>query len=361
MKAIELNRFHDNPELEAFLAQIEEGASVEAAELDALAAVAELDEDEITALRLELEERNVEIHEADADAAVRPGSVDTDVVWLGDTLGLFLDRASRYPLLTASEEVALAKRIERGDRAAKERMINSNLRLVVSIAKKYRREGMPFLDLIQEGTIGLNRAVEKFDWRRGFKFSTYATWWIRQACQRAVAHQSLTIRVPINVQADRRTLLTAAAGLQDKLGRDPTHEELGDLTGMSVDRVAAALEHAESSVSLNAGAGVEGDTELGDLLADPTAADPLDEAHDLMRSERVRRAVDDLPDPQRSVVELRFGLNGEGPTSLDEIARRLSLGRERVRVMEREALERLRVALAGVEDEAPKRERARAA
>ena len=206
-----MSRFHDNPELEAFLAESEERGAVEAAELEAHAIAAELDEDELEALRHELEERQVEILEAETDAAPNVTSATAgDVPWLGDTLGLFLERASRYPLLTASEEVALAKRIERGDRAAKERMINSNLRLVVSIAKRYRREGMPFLDLIQEGTIGLNRAVEKFDWRRGYKFSTYATWWIRQSVQRAVANHARTIRVPVHV-VERQQKLSRAA------------------------------------------------------------------------------------------------------------------------------------------------------
>ena len=337
-----MSTIHDNPEVEAFLADIEEGASIEAADLDAFAHAAELDDDELAALRAELEHRDVEIVEAQ-DAWSVDERATPDV---GDALGLFLDRASRYRLLTASEEVALAKRIERGDRAAKEHMINANLRLVVSVAKRYQRQGMPLLDLIQEGTIGLNRAVEKFDWRRGYKFSTYATWWIRQSCQRAVANQSATIRVPVHVLDERRAVVRASGRLQEKLGRDPTHEELAAETGIAAERVAAALDYAEASVSLNAGVGQEADAELGDLIADEHTADPLDEVDGTLRDENVRRAVRNLPELHCAVIEHRFGLGGQPPAGLDEIARRLSISRTRVRAIENEALQRLGLALA---------------
>jgi RNA polymerase primary sigma factor len=343
--------FHHNSELEAFLAAVDEGGSVEVVELETLTAIADLDEDELAALRLELEERDVEVVDSRVDGARLPASDEAYLAGVGDTLGLFLERAGRYRLLTASEEVALAKRIERGDAVAKERMINSNLRLVVSIARRYRREGIPLLDLIQEGTIGLNRAVEKFDWRRGFKFSTYATWWIRQACQRAVANQSSTIRVPIHVQEELRALNRAAAMLHETHGREPTRGELAEATGIPVERVTAALDHAEASVSLNSAVGYEGDTELGDLIADPAAADPLEAAHDLLRDERVRCAVGGLAEPQRSIVECRFGLSGEMPTSLDELAKRFSISRDRVRQLEGEALVRLSGLLEHVDDE----------
>ena len=181
-----------------------------------------------------------------------------------------MQSAGRYPLLTAAEEVALAKRIERGDREAKERMINSNLRLVISIAKRYQGRDLPLLDLFQEGVIGLNRAVEKFDWRRGYKFSTYATWWIRQACQRAVSGQSATIRVPTHVHERRVKLGGAATRLEATLGRAPTREELAEATGLSLQHVDEALDAAEAPVSLNRAIGSEEDGELGDLFADPT-------------------------------------------------------------------------------------------
>ena len=180
--------------------------------------------------------------------------------------------AGRYPLLTAAEEVALAKRVERGDQAAKERMINSNLRLVISIAKRYQNRNMPLGDLFQEGVIGLNRAVEKFDWRRGFKFSTYATWWIRQACQRAVSGQSSTIRIPTHVHERRVKLARANTQLESKLGREPTREELAEATRLSLQHVDEALDVAEAPVSLNRNIGSEDDGELGDLFADPDAS-----------------------------------------------------------------------------------------
>ena len=357
-----MSTFEHNSELEAFLAAVDEGAVVEAAELEALAAIADLDESDVAALRAELAERDVEVVESrDDHGGQAPTSDEAYLTGAGDALSLFMERAGRHRLLTASEEVALAKRIERGDTAAKERMINSNLRLVVSIAKRYQREGMPLLDLIQEGTIGLNRAVEKFDWRRGFKFSTYATWWIRQACQRAVANQSTTIRVPIHVQDELRALNRAAAMLHETRGREPTRDELAEATGIPLDRVTAAFEHADASISLNSRIGDEGDAELGDLIADPTAADPLEEAHDLFRDERIRRAVAELGEPQRSIVECRFGLNGETQASLDVLAKRYSISRDRVRQIESEALHQLARLLENIDDEAERGPPARAA
>ena len=231
-----MSDFREHPELEEFLAETEERGTVTTSELEALAARLDLEDDELKALRAQLAERNIEILESaegDRDEELSGSSEGSDV---GDALGLFLRRAAQYRLLTAAEEVALAKRIERGDAAAKTLMMNSNLRLVVSIAKRYQRQGIPLLDLVQEGTIGLNRAVEKFDWRRGFKFSTYATWWIRQACQRAVANQSSTIRIPVHIHDQRRELARAGEALAETLGREPTHLELSDATGIPVDR-----------------------------------------------------------------------------------------------------------------------------
>jgi len=258
-----------------------------------------------------------------------------------------MNRAGRYKLLTAADEVALAKRVERGDAAAKELMINSNLRLVISIAKRYQGRDVPLLDLIQEGVIGLNRAVEKFDWRRGFKFSTYATWWIRQACQRAVSNQSATIRVPTHVHERRVKIARASNQLQTRLGREATREELAEATGLSLQHVDEALDAADAPVSLNQSIGASEDGELGDLFSDPTATDPAEEAADSYRRQVVRRAVSRLPERERRILELRYGFDGE-TTSLEAIGKELGLTRERVRQLERSALERLEDELDGV-------------
>jgi RNA polymerase primary sigma factor len=257
-----------------------------------------------------------------------------------DSLQLFLAEMGRHELLTPAEEVALAKRVERGDLAAKERMINSNLRLVVSIAKRYRGHSVPFLDLIQEGTIGLNRAVEKFDYRKGFKFSTYATWWIRQAVQRAVAGQARTIRVPTHVHERRQKLSRAARKLEAELGRPETHVELAQATGLALHHVDEALSVVEARVSLNQPIGDADGGEYGDLLADEHSDDPGELAEQSLRDRAIRRAVSELPERERRILELRFGLDTE-PQSLEAIAREVGMTRERVRQLESKALDRL--------------------
>ena len=261
-----------------------------------------------------------------------------------------MNELGRHPLLTAAEEVALAKRVERGDLAAKERMINSNLRLVVSIAKRYRGHGVPFLDLIQEGTIGLNRAVEKFDHRRGFKFSTYATWWIKQAVQRAISGQSRTIRVPTHVHERRQKLIRTARKLELELGRDATHEELAEASGLALKHVVEALEVVEARVSLNRAVGDDSDTELGDLIADEHFDDPIEVADESLRQLAVQRALEELPERERRIVELRFGFGQDEPQSLEAIARELGITRERVRQLEGAALMSLARSLGGLED-----------
>jgi RNA polymerase primary sigma factor len=336
------------------LAELEPRAFIEEAEalgeldeeiLEAHAHEHELDEEELAHLRSELEERGVELISAPHAEPVARASAP--VSGATDSLTLFMNEAGRYPLLTAAEEVALAKRVERGDAAAKERMINSNLRLVVSIAKRYQGHGLQLGDLIQEGVIGLNRAVEKFDWRKGFKFSTYATWWIRQACQRAVSNQSATIRVPTHVHERRVKLNRARQRLQAASGDEPTQEELAKATGLELRYVEEALGAVEASVSLNAAVGSDGEGELGDLFADPNSLDPEVEAAEALRARSVRDAVRRLPERERRVLELRFGFDGE-PTSLEQIGRELKISRERVRQVERDALAALEHQLADV-------------
>jgi RNA polymerase primary sigma factor len=256
-----------------------------------------------------------------------------------DSLTLFMNELGRYPLLTAADEVELAKRIERGDREAKERMINSNLRLVVHNARRYMGHGVSLGDLIQEGNIGLNRAVEKFDWRRGFKFSTYATWWIRQACQRAIANQSKTIRIPVHVDERRSKLARARQRFEIEHGRSPTLEELAEKAGLPLQQAQEALEAVEASLSLNRLVG-EDDTELGDLFADSESVDPQTAALDTMRGLAVRKAVARLPERERRIVELRFGFDGD-VQSLEAIGRELGITRERVRQLERDAFAKL--------------------
>jgi RNA polymerase primary sigma factor len=229
------------------------------------------------------------------------------IVGSADSLQLFLADVGRHKLLTASEEVTLAKAIERGDMLAKRRMIESNLRLVVSIAKGYRGLGVPFLDLIQEGTLGLNRAVEKFDWRRGFKFSTYATWWIRQSVQRAVANHARTIRVPGARGRAPAEALARRAPARGRARREATKDELAEATGLPMQHVDEALGAAHASVSLNQTVGSDDEGELGDLFADREAADPFDEAEESLRRQGVRKALDALPERERRILELRFG------------------------------------------------------
>jgi RNA polymerase primary sigma factor len=331
-------------ELTHFIEHAEEQGAVEEAALEAVAFEHELEEDELTALRAELEARGVEIEASEpaTETPVAPG-----VGGPSDSLTLFMNEIGRYQLLTAAEEVELAKKIERGDKAAKERMINCNLRLVVSNAKRYQGHGVPLLDLIQEGIIGLNRAAEKFDWRRGFKFSTYATWWIRQACQRAVSNQSRTIRVPTHVHERRQKLNRVRQRFEVEHGREPTVEELSEAAGLELQHTQEALAVVEASVSLHRPVGDDGGGELGDLFADPTATDPAEEAGEALRRQAVRTALEKLPERERRILELRFGFDGD-QLPLEAIGRELGLTRERVRQLERQALARLSEELEGV-------------
>jgi RNA polymerase primary sigma factor len=311
------------------------------AEFEAFTIELDLAEDDVAEFREELESIGLHVTSTEDDAEDDVVEHGVDVVQgAGDSLQLFLADVGRHRLLSAAEEVALAKRIEKGDPRAKRIMIESNLRLVVSIAKGYRGLGVPFLDLIQEGTLGLNRAVEKFDWRRGFKFSTYATWWIRQSVQRAVANHARTIRVPVHVVERQQKLSRAARRMELELGREPTRDELAEATALPMQHVDEAMNAAQASVSLNQAVGSEDEGELGDLFADREALDPFDEATESLRKQGVRRALDALPERERRILELRFGFDGD-PWTLEAIGAELGLTRERVRQLESQALARL--------------------
>jgi RNA polymerase primary sigma factor len=257
-----------------------------------------------------------------------------------DALALFLRDIRAYPLLTKEEEVELAKRIEHGDLEAKERMINSNLRLVVSIAKKYQGHELPLIDLIQEGIFGLIRAAEKFDHRRGFKFSTYATFWIRQTVQRGLANKARTIRIPVHIGQRERKIARAERALSNELGREPSPEELAAAAELSLEEVQEAREAPRTVTSLERPIGEDDGSELGDLL--PSSGPTPDEEVDVaLRQDALRSAVESLPERERRVIELRFGIDGDDPTPLRETGRRLGMSSEGVRKLESRALSRL--------------------
>ncbi len=322
----------------------EEAGCLNLSEFSAAVQDLELAEDEVETLLVELEQRQIVLSDdcgraQSQDATYVNGDLATATT---DSLQLFLNEAGRYPLLTAAEEVALAKLVEQGDRQAKDRMVNSNLRLVVSIAKRYQGHGLSLLDLIQEGVIGLIRAVEKFDWRRGFKFSTYATWWIRQAVQRGVANKSRTIRIPVHI-AERETRIgRAERELNVKLGRQPTDEEISIAAKVSLKHLKEVRQAARAVTSLDKSLGDDNDASIGDLIGGTDDGVETEVEISLTES-TLHRALEQLPERQRDVLRLRYGLGDEEPKSLEEIGRRLGLTRERVRQIEGQALERLAV------------------
>jgi RNA polymerase primary sigma factor len=330
-------------EITTLLERGEEQGCLNLSEFTEFIQEAELADEEREALFGQLDERGIELTD---DCSRAPAEDSTYVngelaTATTDALQLFLNEASRYALLTAAEEVELAKRIERGDREAKDLMINSNLRLVVSIAKKYQGHGLSLLDLIQEGIIGLIRAVEKFDWRRGYKFSTYATWWIRQAVQRGVANKSRTIRIPVHIAEREQKITRAERELTAKLERAPTDAEVAKQAKLSVKNVREVRQAARAVTSLDRPLGEDSDASLGDVVTGE--APPVEEeVHVSLAEETLRKALDELPERERDVLKMRYGLDGDGePTSLEEIGRRLSLTRERVRQIESRALQRL--------------------
>jgi RNA polymerase primary sigma factor len=333
-----------NDEIQTLIARGEREGCVNLSQLNELVAEHELDDDEVARVYEQLEERGLELSDDCGRESEQSTYVNGDLaVATTDALQLFLNEAGRWPLLTKEEEVELAKRIERGDREAKERMINSNLRLVVSIAKRYQGHGLSLLDLIQEGIIGLIRAVEKFDWRRGFKFSTYATWWIRQAVQRGVANKSRTIRIPVHIADREQRMARAERTLAAKLGRQPTEEEVAKQAKLPLKQVREVRQAARAITSLDRPVGDEGAAALGDLFA-AEGAEPAEELTVSLEQDVLRRAVAQLPEREREVVKRRYGLNGDAdPKSLEAIGKELGLTRERVRQIEARALEQLAV------------------
>ena len=258
-----------------------------------------------------------------------------------DSLRLYLRSIGRVELLTAEQEVTLARRIERGDMDAKQQMIEANLRLVVSIAKSYLGRGLTFLDLIQEGSMGLIRAVEKFDYRRGYKFSTYATWWIRQAVTRAIADKGRTIRIPVHMVEKLNKVVHVERQLVQQLGREPTPEEIANELETSVREVRDVLRMAQQPISLEKPIGEEEESELGDFVEDQTAESPFELAAERLRRENLRRALAALPEREREVIEMRFGLTGERPYTLEEVGRAFNVTRERIRQIENHTLKKL--------------------
>jgi RNA polymerase primary sigma factor len=259
-----------------------------------------------------------------------------------DSLQLFLKDIGKVDLLTAAQEVELAKRIERGDHRAKQEMVEANLRLVVSIAKRYRNQGLPFLDLIQEGTIGLVRAAEKFDYRKGFKFSTYATWWIRQAVARALADKARTIRMPVHVVEKLNKIVRSERKLRAELCREPTPFEIAIDLDLPLDEVEQIMRSAQTPVSLEKPVGDEEESEFGHFLTDENVPLPDEAAEVAMRRETLRKILSTLSHRERRVLELRYGLDGEHPRTLDEVGRTFNVTRERIRQIENQSLKKLR-------------------
>jgi RNA polymerase primary sigma factor len=339
---VSVSELTTRPEVAALVGRGEERGCVSLSELDELVQALDLLADDVDLIEEMLDSRGIELTDDCGRPGVEPvgfrnGELASATT---DALQLFLNEIRRYPLLTASEEVELAKRIEQGDLDAKERMINSNLRLVVSIAKKYQGQELSLLDLIQEGIFGLIRAAEKFDWRKGYKFSTYATFWIRQAIQRGLANKARTIRIPVHIGQRERKIVRTERELQARLGREPNDEEIAEAAELPLIQVEEVREAARTVTSLDRPVGEEGDTSLRDLLEGDSP--PVDQEVEMsLGEELLRQTVEQLPEPERRIIRLRYGIDGQDPQPLRETGRRLGLSAERVRQLESKALKRL--------------------
>jgi RNA polymerase primary sigma factor len=340
---VEIDTILVNEELAALLEAAEASGQLRQVELVELIEPLELEPLELEAVYTELDRRGIELlvePEKEDAPAPPPPPVTAPVETTTDALQLFLREAGRHALLTAAQEVEVAKKIVRGDMQAKQRMIQSNLRLVVSIAKNYRNQGLPFLDLIQEGTLGLIRAVEKFDWRRGYKFSTYATWWIRQAVARALADKARTIRMPVHIVERMQKMNRAERTLWMELGREPTLDEIAEEASLPIEQAREVKAAARASASLDQPVGEQEDAVFGDFVAGDEPL-PEERVEVSLRSQALAVALQALPDRERQVLVLRYGLVDSEPKTLEEIGRRLGLTRERVRQVEVESLRRL--------------------
>ena len=340
MTTIDIGHLLHHEEIRQLLDGAEQAGSLRQSEVAEIVEAHGLDQLEQDALFRELEQRGIEILEELKLGEPSPAPAPVPQETTTDALQLFLREAGRHQLLTAPQEVELAKKIESGDLRAKQQMIQSNLRLVVSIAKNYRNQGLPFLDLIQEGTLGLIRAVEKFDWRRGFKFSTYATWWIRQAVARALADKARTIRMPVHIVERLQKMNRAERTLWTQLGREPTLEEIAEEASLPLQQARDVRAAARASTSLDQPVGETEDAVLGDFVAGEGPL-PEEEVETSLRSQALRAALEALSERERQVVILRYGLTDAEPKTLDEIGRRLGLTRERVRQIEMDSLKRL--------------------
>jgi RNA polymerase primary sigma factor len=351
MSVAELQEFE---EVKGLLARGQQVGVLTYAEIAGAVSELDLDEGEIEELHGFLERVQIELVEeidpalaateverAPAKRTTRKAAPDLKADMTTDSLQLFLKDIGKRPLLSAQEEVDLAKRIWRGELDAKQRMVESNLRLVVSIAKNYRNQGLPFLDLIQEGTLGLVRAAEKFDYRRGFKFSTYATWWIRQAIARSLADKARTIRIPVHVVEKLNQIGRAERGLVTAFGREPTTEEIAEVTGIDPEEVDSIKRSARAPISLEKPVGDGEESEFGQFIADEQAESPYERAVENLRDDALRNALGNLSYRERRVIELRYGLAGEHPRTLDEVGRTFNVTRERIRQIENQSLKKL--------------------